>query len=125
IDIALADSKWKRGKTDYSSFHTMTIDEFIDPLTFLKKIASLFELEIQYRVEVMGSKITGWYVDMIKKRGRETGKEVTLGKDLVEVRRIEHSRDICTALVGFVRGEGDKLITVESINKGLPYIVDN
>ncbi|EJS59069.1 phage minor structural protein, partial [Bacillus cereus BAG1X1-2] len=57
--------------------------------------------------------------------GRETGKEVTLGKDLVEVRRIEHSRDICTALVGFVRGEGDKLITVESINKGLPYIVDN
>ena len=73
----------------------------------------------------MGSKITGWYVDMIKKRGRETGKEVTLGKDLVEVRRIEHSRDICTALVGFVRGEGDTIITVESINRGLPYIVDN
>ncbi|MEC2928183.1 phage tail spike protein, partial [Bacillus tropicus] len=94
-------------------------------LTFLKKIAALFELEIQYRVEVMGSKITGWYVDMIKTRGRETGKEVTLGKDLVGVRRIEHSRDICTALVGFVRGEGDKLITVESINKELPYIVDN
>ncbi|TBX42951.1 phage tail spike protein [Bacillus thuringiensis] len=125
IDIALADSKWQRGITDYSSFHTMTIDEFIDPLTLLKKIAALFELEIQYRVEVMGSKITGWYVDMIKKRGRETGKEVTLGKDLVGVRRIEHSRDICTALVGFVRGEGDKIITVESINKGLPYIVDN
>ncbi|WP_088322530.1 phage tail spike protein [Bacillus cereus] len=125
IDIALADSKWQRGITDYSSFHTMTIDEFIDPLTFLKKIAALFELEIQYRVEVSGSQITGWYVDMIKKRGRETGKEVTLGKDLVDVRRIEHSRDICTALVGFVRGEGDKLITIESINNGIPYIVDN
>ncbi|WIL49648.1 phage tail spike protein [Bacillus bombysepticus] len=125
IDIALADSKWQRGITDYSSFHTMTIDEFIDPLTFLKKIAALFELEIQYRVEVSGSQITGWYVDMIKKRGRETGKEVTLGKDLVGIRRIEHSRDICTALVGFVRGEGDKLITIESINNGIPYIVDN
>ncbi|WMW41340.1 phage tail spike protein (plasmid) [Bacillus cereus] len=125
IDIALADSKWQRGITDYSSFHTMTIDEFIDPLTFLKKIAALFELEIQYRVEVSGSRITGWYVDMIKKRGRETGKEVTLGKDLVGVRRIEHSRDICTALVGFVRGEGDKLITIESINNGLLYITDS
>ncbi|KAB7678002.1 phage tail spike protein [Bacillus sp. B1-WWTP-T-0.5-Post-4] len=125
IDIALADSKWKRGITDYSSFHTMTIDEFIDPLTFLKKTAALFELEIQYRVEVSGSQITGWYVDMIKKRGRETGKEVTLGKDLVGVRRIEHSRDICTALVGFVRGEGDKLITVESINNGILYITDS
>ncbi|PFU19534.1 phage tail spike protein [Bacillus cereus] len=125
IDIALADSKWQRGITDYSSFHIMTIDEFIDPLTFLKKIAALFELEIQYRVEVSGSQITGWYVDMIKKRGRETRKEVTLGKDLVGVRRIEHSRGICTALVGFVRGEGDKLITIESINNGIPYIVDN
>ncbi|MBY0039817.1 hypothetical protein H7U08_25285, partial [Bacillus cereus] len=125
IDIALADSKWQRGITDYSSFHTMAIDEFIDPLTFLKKIAALFELEIQYRVEVSGSRITGWYVDMINKRGRETGKEVTLGKDLVGVRRIEHSRDICTALVGFVRGEGDELITVESINNGLLYITDN
>ncbi|MGE0977908.1 phage tail spike protein [Bacillus cereus] len=125
IDIALTDSKWQRGITDYSSFHTMTIDEFIDPLTFLKKIAALFELEIQYRVEVSGSQITGWYVDMIKKRGRETGKEVTLGKDLVGIRRIEHSRDICTALVGFVRGEGDKLITIESINNGLLYITDS
>ncbi|MFE9078666.1 phage tail spike protein [Bacillus mobilis] len=125
IDMALVGMKWKRGITEYAGFHTMTIDEIIDPLTFLKKIASLFDLEIQYRVEVVGSQITGWYVDMIKKRGRETGKEVVLGKDLVGVRRIEHSRDICTALVGFVKGEGDTIITVEKINNGLPYITDS
>ncbi|MEK4608779.1 phage tail spike protein [Bacillus sp. FSL K6-0067] len=125
IDMALVGMKWKRGITEYAGFHTMTIDEIIDPLTFLKKIASLFDLEIQYRVEVVGSQITGWYVDMIKKRGRETGKEVVLGKDLVGVRRIEHSRDICTALVGFVKGEGDNIITVEKINRGLPYITDS
>ncbi|HDR7864534.1 TPA: phage tail protein, partial [Bacillus cytotoxicus] len=125
VDMALAGTKWKRGKTEYAGFHTMTIDEFIDPLTFLKKIASLFEVEIQYRVEVVGSQVVGWYVDMVKKRGRETGKEVTLAKDLVGVRRIEHSRDICTALVGFVRGEGDELITIESINNGIPYITDS
>lgn len=117
--------KWKRGKTDYAGFHTMTIDEFIDPLTFLKKIASLFKLEIQYRVEIQGSQIIGWYVDMIQRRGRDTGKEIELGKDLIGVTRIEHSRDICTALVGFVKGEGDNVITIESINRGLPYIVDN
>ncbi|MFV5894451.1 MULTISPECIES: phage tail spike protein [Bacillus cereus group] len=125
MDMALAGTKWKRGKTEYAGFHTMTIDTIIDPLTFLKKIASLFELEIQYRVEVVGSQIVGWYVDMVKKRGRDTGKEVTLGKDLVGVRRIEHSRDVCTALVGFVKGEGDTIITVEKINDGLPYITDS
>ena len=36
IDIALVGTKWKRGKTEYAGFHTMTIDEFIDPLKFLK-----------------------------------------------------------------------------------------
>ncbi|HFK1717470.1 hypothetical protein CON18_30795 [Bacillus cereus] len=125
MDMALAGTKWKRGKTEYAGFHTMTIDTIIDPLTFLKKIASLFDLEIQYRVEVVGSQIVSWYVDMVKKRGRDTGKEVTLGKDLVGVKRIEHSRDVCTALVGFVQGEGDTIITVESINDGLPYITDS
>ncbi|MED2035349.1 phage tail spike protein [Bacillus thuringiensis] len=125
IDMALVGMKWKRGKTDYAGFHTMTIDEFIDPLTFLKKIASLFKLEIQYRVEIQGSQIIGWYVDMIQRRGRDTGKEIELGKDLIGVTRTEHSRDICTALVGFVKGEGDSVITIESINRGLPYIVDN
>ncbi|HEF1854749.1 TPA: tail fiber domain-containing protein [Bacillus cereus] len=125
IDMALVGMKWKRGKTDYTGFHTMTIDEFMDPLTFLKKIASLFKLEIQYRVEVQGSQIIGWYVDMIQRRGRDTGKEIELGKDLIGVTRIEHSRDICTALVGFVKGEGDNVITIESINRGFPYIVDH
>ena len=125
IDLALLGMKWQRGITEYAGFHTMTIDEYIDPLTFLKKIASLFKLEIRYRVEVKGSQIIGWYVDMIQKRGRDTGKEIELGKDLVGVTRIEHTHNICTALVGFVKGEGDKVITIESINNGLPYITDS
>ncbi|MEB8703658.1 phage tail spike protein [Bacillus cereus] len=125
MDIALVGTKWKRGKTEYAGFHSMTIDEFIDPLSFLKKIASLFELEIIYRVEVVGSRIAGWYVDMVKKRGRETGKEVTLGKDLVGIKRIENSQNICTALIGFIKKEGGEVLTIADINKDMPYIVDN
>ncbi|AUB61955.1 hypothetical protein CSW12_02240 [Bacillus cereus] len=125
MDIALVGTKWKRGKTEYAGFHSMTIDEFIDPLSFLKKIASLFELEIIYHVEVSGSQIVGWYVDMVKKRGRETGKEVTLGKDLVGIKRIENSQNICTALIGFIKKEGGEVLTIADINKGIPYIVDN
>ncbi|MED1092687.1 phage tail spike protein [Bacillus paramycoides] len=125
LDLALVGTKWKRGETEYSGFHSMTIDEFIDPLSFLKKIASLFELEIQYRAEVVGSQIVGRYVDMVKKRGRETGKEVTLGKDLMGIKRIENSQNICTALLGFVKKEGGEFITISDINNGVPYLVDN
>ncbi|MDA2326663.1 phage tail spike protein [Bacillus cereus] len=125
IDIALVGTKWKRGKTEYAGFHTMKIDEFIDPLKFLKDIASLFDLEIQYRAEVVGSQIVGRYVDMVKKRGRDTGKEVTFGKDLMGIKRIENSQNICTALLGFVKKEGGDFITISSINNGIPYLVDN
>ncbi|MED1116472.1 phage tail spike protein [Bacillus paramycoides] len=124
LDMALVGTKWKRGETEYSGFHSMTIDEFIDPLSFLKKIASLFELEIQYRAEVVGSQIVGRYVDMVKKRGRDTGKEVTLGKDLMGIKRIENSQNICTALLGFVKKEGGEFITISDINNGVPYLVD-
>ncbi|HDR7991741.1 TPA: phage tail protein [Bacillus cereus] len=125
IDMALVGTKWKRGRTEYAGFHTMTIDEFISPLKLLKDIASLFELEIQYRAEVVGSQIVSRYVDMVKKRGQETGKEVTLGKDLVGIKRVENSQNICTALLGFSKKEGEGFITITDINDGIPYLVDS
>lgn len=125
VDIALAGTKWQKGNLEYASFRSMTIDEFIDPLSFLKKIASLFELEIQYRAEVIGSQVVGRYVDMVNKRGRETGKEITLGKDLMGIKRIENSQNICTALLGFVKKEGGEFVTITEINGGVPYLVDS
>lgn len=125
MGIALAGTKWKIGKTEHNGSHSITIDEFTDPLTFLKQIASSFELEIQYRAEVVGSQIVGRYVDMVKKRGRDTKKEVTLGKDLMGIKRIENSQNICTALLGFVKKEGGEFITIAEINNGIPYIVDD
>ncbi|MEB9863148.1 phage tail spike protein, partial [Bacillus cereus] len=123
VDIALKGTKWKKGNISYKGFRSMTVDEFIDPLSFLKKIASLFELEIQYRTEVVGNHIER-YVDMVKKRGQDTGKTIELGKDLIGIKRIENSQNICTALIGFVKGEGDNIITIEKINNGLPYITN-
>ncbi|WP_257149704.1 phage tail spike protein, partial [Bacillus cereus] len=52
-------------------------------------------------------------------------KEVTLGKDLMGIKRIENSQNICTALLGFVKKEGGDFITISSINNGVPYLVDN
>ncbi|MEC2655880.1 phage tail spike protein, partial [Bacillus cereus] len=40
------------------------------------------------------------------------------------IQRIENSQNICTALIGFVKGEGDNIITIEKINNGLPYITN-
>ncbi|UIJ67371.1 tail fiber domain-containing protein [Bacillus cereus] len=125
MEIALKGMKWKIGKAEHDGAHSMVIEEFTDPLDLLKKIAASFELEIQYRAEVVGSKIVGRYVDMVKRRGRDTRKEVTFGKDLIGIKRIENSQNICTALLGFVKKENGEFITISSINKGIPYLVDD
>ncbi|OJE29674.1 peptidase S74 [Bacillus thuringiensis] len=125
MEIALKGTKWKIGKTEHDGAHSMVIEEFTDPLDLLKKIAASFELELQYRAEVVGSKIVGRYVDMVKRRGRDTRKEITFGKDLIGIKRIENSQNICTALLGFVKKENGEFITISSINKGVPYLVDD
>ena len=103
MEIALKGTKWKIGKTEHDGAHSMEVEEFTNPLDLLKQIAASFEIEIQYRAEVVGSKIVGRYVDMVKRRGRDTRKEVTFGKDLIGIKRIENSQNICTALLGFVK----------------------
>ena len=125
VEIALKGTKWEIGKTEHDGSHSITIDEFTNPLDLLKKIAASFELEIQYRAEVVGSQIVVRYVDMVKKRGRDTRKEVTVGKDLLGIKRIENSQNICTALLGFVKKENGEFITISSINNGVPYLVDD
>ncbi|PGT51134.1 peptidase S74 [Bacillus cereus] len=125
MKIALKGTKWEIGKTEHDGAHSIVIEEFIDPLNLLKNIAASFELEIQYRAEVVGSQIVGRYVDMVEKRGRDTRKEVTFGKDLIGIKRIENSRNICTALLGYVQKENGEFITISEINNGVPYLVDD
>ncbi|PGZ69591.1 phage tail spike protein [Bacillus sp. AFS029637] len=125
MEIALKGTKWEIGKTEHDGAHSMVIEEFTDPLDLLKKIAASFELEIQYRAEVVGSQIVVRYVDMVKKRGRDTRKEVTVGKDLLGIKRIENSQNICTALLGYVKKEDGEFVTISEINNGVPYLVDN
>ena len=125
MEIALKGTKWEIGKTEHDGAHSITIDEFTNPLDLLKKIAASFELEIQYRAEVVGSQIVVRYVDMVKKRGRDTRKEVTVGKDLLGIKRIENSQNICTALLGYVKKDNGEFITISEINNGVPYLVDD
>ncbi|HDR7845131.1 TPA: phage tail protein, partial [Bacillus toyonensis] len=96
-------------------------------LDLLKQIASTFELEIRFRTEIMGSFIVGRYVDLIKKVGRDNGKEFLLGKDVQGIRRIENSQDVVTALVGVgpQNSETGEFLTFEEINNGKLYVGNN
>ncbi|WP_235712308.1 MULTISPECIES: phage tail spike protein [Bacillus cereus group] len=129
LDFATARTEWLVGNIEAKGTRTHTIKEFTSPLKLIHDVSTLFDnTETQYRVIIQGGEITKKYIDLVEKRGRETGKEVTLGKDLLGVKRVENSENIITALVPYVMGQDEdgkeKLITIESVNNGLQYIVD-
>ncbi len=131
MDFALQGTEWKRGITEYSGVRTIPIKDFTNPLDFLKQIASTFGLEIRFRIEILGSFIVGRYVDLIKKIGRDNGKEFVLGKDVQGIRRIENSQNVVTALVGVGPSKEnpdtgkEEFLTFEDINGGKLYVGNN
>ncbi|MGH1285297.1 phage tail spike protein [Bacillus toyonensis] len=126
-NFALQGTEWKRGITEFVGIRTIHIKDFTNPLDLLKQIASTFELEIRFRTEIMGSFIVGRYVDLIKKVGRDNGKEFLLGKDVQGIRRIENSQDVVTALVGVgpQNSETGEFLTFEEINNDKLYVGNN
>lgn len=126
-DFALQGTEWKRGITEFVGIRTIHINDFTNPLDLLKQIASTFELEIRFRTEILGSFIVGRYVDLVKKVGRDNGKEFLLGKDVQGIRRIENSQDVVTALVGVgpQNSETGEFLTFEEINNGKLYVGNN
>jgi phage minor structural protein len=98
--FALEGTEWKVGQIEHTNINTITIEEHTDPYTLLQTIATTFGLEINYRVEIKGNKISGRYVDMKKQIAGFEGKEIAFGKDLQNVRRMEDSSRIVTALLG-------------------------
>ncbi|MGG1339779.1 phage tail spike protein [Bacillus toyonensis] len=127
MDFALQGTEWKRGITEFVGIRTIHIKDFTNPLDLLKQIASTFELEIRFRTEIRGSFIIGRYVDLVKKVGRDNGKEFLLGKDVQGIRRIESSQDVVTALVGVgpQNSETGEFLTFEEINNGKLYVGNN
>src|SRR5690625_5197950 len=97
--IALNNTGWQIGIVEATGTRTLTIENHTSPYEFIKRIAREFEVELRFRVETDGQRITGRYVDMLERIGEWRGRQVEFGRDLDGIRRIE-KQDIVTALLG-------------------------
>lgn len=129
MSFATARTEWEIGIIEATGTRSTVTQNFTSPLRFIRETASLFDMEIQYRIVMNPTKPPTRYIDLVKKRGHDTSKEIILGKDLIGIKRKETSENIITALVPFIMGKdvngNDKLITIESVNNGLQYIADD
>ncbi|MBP3951122.1 phage tail spike protein [Bacillus suaedae] len=104
---------WQLGVVEYSGIQNWTIERHVGAWGALKAIASLFDCELRFRIVVNGDQVTGRYVDFVKRRGLNRGKEIRFGKDLVGIKRRILSERIVTALycIGPERQDGTRLTT--------------
>ena len=96
---ALNGTGWEVGNVESSRTITINFSNHTNPYEYLKRIAREFELELDFRVEHNGTKITRRIVNLVERIGTWRGREVSFGKDLDRIRRIE-KQDIVTALLG-------------------------
>ncbi|GAE32454.1 phage tail spike protein [Alkalihalobacillus hemicellulosilyticus] len=104
---ALNGTEWRPGIVEGSGYRTLIIESHTNPYAFLKRVANEFDLELRFRVETNGNRVTGRYVDLLERVGQWQGREVELGKDLQGIRRIEKTDNIYTALRGIGPADED------------------
>ncbi|EZP74999.1 DNA-directed RNA polymerase subunit omega [Parageobacillus genomosp. 1] len=125
LDYGLQGTRWKRGITEFAGARDIKITEYITALAFLNKIASEFNVQLRFRVEIDGNQIVGRYVDALVTEDIFDGKEITFGKDVIGIRRIENSSEVYTALYAIgPADENGKYVTIEQINGGKKYVED-
>ncbi|WP_096269509.1 phage tail spike protein [Paucisalibacillus globulus] len=108
--IALSGTEINVGQVDFKGVRTIVFESYTNPFAYLKRIASEFDLELDFRVVIEKGKLTR-YADLVERVGMWRGRTVELGRDLLELKRIEKTDDIVTALrvVGPEREDGTRL----------------
>ncbi len=135
LENALLTSRWEVGIVDdlginSTNFYHISVKEAV------QKVAETWQGEIRTRVEVVGNKIVGRYVDLLVHRGEDRGRRFTYTKDLQNVRKTVHRDDVITALYGYGKGEEilddegqttggyGRRIDFADINDGKAYVED-
>src|SRR5690554_3742325 len=80
VGFATNNTEWRAGIIESDRQLSFEIEEHTDPFSLLKRIAKDFELELNFRVEHNGNRITGRFVDLLERIGEWRGREATFGK---------------------------------------------
>jgi phage minor structural protein len=100
---ALSGTRWSVGTVaDLGTNNTNYYYESI--LAAVQKVASVWGGELQFRIVVTGGVISNRYVDLLTRRGSDTGKQFAYGRHLQEMQREVDLTTVITAAYG--RGKG-------------------
>lgn len=99
LQLILPDTEWDVGVIEYSGIRTIEVEEYTGAYSYLQRLLTAFEAEVEFRIEVNGNVITGRYIDVLRRVGQVTEKEIEIGKDLIDVEVRIYSDRVVTALL--------------------------
>lgn len=107
-------TKYRLGVFQDIRIRSVVVEEHMGAYAFLRLLAKTFEVEIDVRIELSGTRFTGRYVDFLVRIGEEGVKEVVYGRDLISTNVIEHTGRIATRLIGIgpTRKDGTYLTSI-------------
>ncbi|NLJ84681.1 MAG: hypothetical protein GX336_07210, partial [Halanaerobiaceae bacterium] len=100
---ALSGTRWSVGNVADLGLNSTNF-YYESVLSAVQKVADVWKGELQFRVVIEGGKISARYVDLLARRGADTGKQFVYSKDIKSIEREVDLTTLVTALYG--RGKG-------------------
>nr|DAS46306.1 MAG TPA: tail protein [Caudoviricetes sp.] len=106
IDELLAGTNWQARFVSETSQRSTNF-YYISTFEALKKVCQVWNLEMQFFVEMNGNKIGARYIDFKQRIGEATGKRVVYGHNALQILQEVERTNLFTALIG--RGKGEEI----------------
>lgn len=106
INELLAGTNWQARFVSETSQRSTNF-YYISTFEALKKVCQVWNLEMQFFVEMNGNKIGARYIDFKKRIGEATGKRVVYGHNALQILQEVERTNLFTALIG--RGKGEEI----------------
>jgi phage minor structural protein len=114
INDLLASTNWQARFVGETTPHSTNF-YYISVFDALKKVCEVWDLEMQFFVEMNGNKIGARYIDFKRKIGQAVGKRVVYGHNALQILQEVERTNIFTALIG--RGKGEQVSSAEESGK--------
>ena len=106
INELLAGTNWQARFVSETSQRSTNF-YYISTFEALKKVCQVWNLEMQFFVEVNGNKIGARYIDFKQRIGEAIGKRVVYGHNALQILQEVERTNLFTALIG--RGKGEEI----------------
>jgi phage minor structural protein len=114
INDLLSGTNWQARFVGETTPHSTNF-YYISVFDALKKVCEVWDLEMQFFVEMNGNRIGARYIDFKRKIGQAVGKRVVYGHNALQILQEVERTNIFTALIG--RGKGEQVSSAEDSGK--------